>query len=62
MTVIYIALTVKIHCEPIMRKIIFTKFVVFFSLTLDGNLNIAIFNKEAVHLRCLSSSAEEKRY
>ena len=40
MTAIYIALT--IHCEPKMRKIIFTKFVLIF-LTLDGALKIAIF-------------------
>ena len=45
------------HCEPKMRKIIFTKFVLIF-LPLDGAFKIAIFKKEAVYLRCLTYSAE----
>ena len=34
--------TVTIYCEPKMRKIIFTKFVLIF-FPLDGALKIAIF-------------------
>ena len=60
MTAIHIALTVTIYCEPKMRKIIFTKFVLIF-FPLDGALKIAIFKKEAVYLRCVSYFAEKKR-